>query len=900
MTKGSAGAQSRLGFRHNRFKLLASAALALLGAPLAAAQAPDAGPKDETADKVIVTGSRLRGVAPVGSPVQTMTTEAIEEANVTSTEKIIQQLPAVFDLGVSEGSRGQNGGSGNIVFGNAINLRGIGPYATLTVIDGHRAISNGRSVDPAIMPSLGLERIEVLTDGASAVYGSDAVAGVVNLVPRRFHDGGQVFGRYGVGDHYDEHTLGAAWGKTWNGGQVHLAYENAFRSSVKTIDRDFARADQRTRGGRDYRSNQCNPGNIVVGGVSYAIPAGGVTPATAGNLVAGTTNLCEQLLNLDLTPEQTWNDVSFTFNQDVFDRLEFVADGLYSNREFYRAMAGRLNSQNLAVPATNAFFTRPVGTTAAETLPYLFSEGPTNDGFGSAENWQVTGGLKYKITDEWTLEGLVSYGENRDISKSIHGINGPALTAALASSDPALAFDPYGLNRTTPAVLAGILNQTSINPTNGEITSSEVRLDGPLFSLPGGEIRVAAGLEHIDHDYHPGAANGPPGTAVVFRNFNRTVDSAYLEFFFPLVSEANNVPGLRSLEFTVAGRYDDYSDVGDTTNPKVGMNWVPVDGLKLRASYGTSLRAPTFAEIYGNSNAFFVQNYTNPAGGPAIPGVALSGGNLNLKPEEAETWSAGFDLTPPLVPGLIFSASYFSIDYSGQVVANLSDLSLLAREAELAGTGIILRGQAAADRVAFFQSQGILLNSGVLPNPVTLFVDGRSYNLGQSITKGIDFRAAYEWTTDAGDELSVDFSGTLIGKYKVAATPTAPLLDKTNLIFNPLKTKLRTTFGWRHDWIDARAVFNYVGAYDNDRVAPVQRVEDYTSVDAALNFSPESNVLGGLFDGSITLGLDLRNVFDQDPPYVNIGPAVNGGGGFDPATVNPVGRVFAVSLRKRW
>src|SRR5690349_7839052 len=112
MIKGSAGAQSRLGYRHNRFRLLASAALALMGAPLAAAQAPDTGTKDEAADKVVVTGSRLRGVEPVGSPVQTLNSEAIEEANVTSTEKIIQQLPAVFDLGVSEGSRGQNGGSG--------------------------------------------------------------------------------------------------------------------------------------------------------------------------------------------------------------------------------------------------------------------------------------------------------------------------------------------------------------------------------------------------------------------------------------------------------------------------------------------------------------------------------------------------------------------------------------------------------------------------------------------------------------------------------------------------------------------------------------------------------------------------------------------------------------------
>ena len=117
----------------------------------------------------------------------------------------------MFDLGVSEGSRGQNGGSGNIVYANGINLRGIGPYATLVLVDGHRSVSNGRNIDPSIMPSLGLQRLEILTDGASAVYGSDAIAGVVNMIPVRNVDGGKVSARYGIGADYSEHTYGIAY-----------------------------------------------------------------------------------------------------------------------------------------------------------------------------------------------------------------------------------------------------------------------------------------------------------------------------------------------------------------------------------------------------------------------------------------------------------------------------------------------------------------------------------------------------------------------------------------------------------------------------------------------------------------------------------------------------------------
>jgi len=199
--------------QNSRFSsLLCSASLAAAfgvfgGAPAIAQQVEE---QDDTA--IVVTGTRMRGVAPVGSPIQSITPQDLEDAAETSVARIVQDLPQVLDLGISEGSRGQNGGSGNIVYGTGINLRGLGPYATLVLIDGHRAVNNNRALDPSVMPALGLQRIEVLTDGASAIYGSDAVAGVVNLVPIRFRDGGQAYARYGFGDAYEEHTVGIGWG----------------------------------------------------------------------------------------------------------------------------------------------------------------------------------------------------------------------------------------------------------------------------------------------------------------------------------------------------------------------------------------------------------------------------------------------------------------------------------------------------------------------------------------------------------------------------------------------------------------------------------------------------------------------------------------------------------------
>lgn len=877
------------------------AAAAILWGGAAHAQQQPSQPSADNQDRVIITGSRVRGVEEaVGSPVIDIGRADIEEANVTTVDKLIQQTPQILDLGISEGSRSQNGGSGNIVYGTGINLRGLGPYSTLTLIDGHRAVSNGRSIDPSFLPSLGLERIEVLADGASAVYGSDAVAGVVNLIPRRFVDGGQVFGRYGIGDNYNEEQLGAAWGTTWDSGQVHLAYEYNYRSALNGLDRDFFRADQTNRGGPDYRQTQCNPGNIVIGGVSYAIPEGGVTAANQTALLPGTVNRCEALAAQDLLPEQEYDSFAMTFNQDINNWLELVMDGFHTERTFTRQVAP--TAANLTVPSTNAFFVAPPGLTPASmTVQYNFGndvpEGDSTTGF--ARNVELTAGLVARLPADWRGEILATYGENQDNSESFRGINNGALAAALASANPATAFDPFGLNRTNPTVIAGIANQIFLAPTNNEFTGYEARFDGPVFALPGGQVRLAFGYERQEHTTHLGLARGNPGTPITFRTYDRSVDSAYAEVYVPLFGPDNAMPGFRRLELNIAGRFDDYSDVGDTSNPKVGVNWGPIDDLTFRASYGTSLRAPIFAELYGNSSALFVQPYSDPTAGNApVQGVALSGGNTGLKPEEATTWSAGFDWEPSQIPGLFVSLGWFDIEYEGQIAAYLSDLSILRNESQFGGTGIILRDAAAAQRVADLQAGGTPIGRGVLPNPVTLFVDGRPQNLGVSHMEGLDFNVGYALEAFGGD-LDVGVDGTYLTKFDTSITPNGILLDKNDKIFNPLDFKMRARASWTRDAIRLYGVVNHVGGYTNDLVTPNQGVDAWTSVDAGIAITPGEETAPFL-EGGFTIGLDIRNLLDEEPPYVTIAPNVNGSGGYDATAASPVGRVVSVSLRKKW
>ncbi len=884
-----------------RSAIVASLHIAAFSSSTALSQTPSSPTATTALEEVVVTGSRIRGTAPVGSSVIGLGREDIDAASGVTVDRIIKEVPQVYNLGVSESSRGQSGGAGNIVFGNSINLHGIGPYATLMLVDGHRVVNNSRSTDPSIIPSLGLERIEIVADGASAVYGSDAVAGVVNLVPRRTLNGVDTSLRYGTADSFDEYQAGIAGGKVWDGGQVMVAYEHSYLSNLNGDDRDFFTSDLRSHGGSDSRVTRCSPGTIRVGATTFAIPAAGVTPATANTMVAGTTNLCNVALGQDLLPEQQYNSLNATFTQRFNDWFEVFADGFYSKRDFVYQPA--LFASTLSAPNTNAFFVAPPGVTGATSIDYNFSgDLPRDTQTGSSTSWELTPGLRFSLPHDIRAELLFTYGKSDDESNTSHGLNNAALATALASNNPSTAFDPYGLHRTSAATLAAIGNQIFFAPTLETFKGYEARFDGPIVALPGGDLRFAAGYEGQDMDVSLGLARGNPGTPIVFREFSRKVDSTYFELRAPIVGSSNAVSGIARLDVTAAVRYDNYSDVGSATNPKFGFSWAPIDSLTLRASYGTSFRAPLITEIYGNSNALFGQNYVNPAGGAPLIGFALSGANLNLKPEEATTWSFGFDWKPTADTSL--SMTYFDVKYEKQVNNYLSNLAILSLENQFAGTGIILRGTEARDRVLALLAQGITLARGSFPGGdpqnVTLFVDGRNNNLGTSLTQGIDIQVNQNWHTDAAGTFRFNFSGSYFSKYEVALTQTGALTDRLNTIFYPLRFKGLAAVSWDYGPATTRLTFNYVTSYDNNAITPTESVSAYTPVDLSFTLRGDEFTWLGSFGSHLSVGLEARNVFDQDPPFVNIAQSGNGGGGFDPTASDPVGRFIGLRISKNW
>ncbi len=879
-------------------KLLCGASFGVMAIASPALAQDSASPDEDEAavlpgDEIVVTGSRIGGVAPVGSSVIALGRDAIEASTAVTIDRIIKEIPQNFDLGVSENSRGQSGGSGNIVYGNSVNLRGIGPYATLVIVDGHRVTSNSRSVDPSVLPSLGVERVEVVADGASAIYGSDAVAGVVNLIPRRNLDGVEAFARFGAADKgLTEKSAGVAIGKVFSRGQIMLAAEHVERSNLSGDDRDFFVSDQTPFGGRDGRTTRCSPGTIRAGGTTYAIPAVGVTQATAGALVAGTRNLCELLRGQDLMPEQHYNSVNSTGTLDLTDWLSVFYDGFYSKREFYRR-GSFITLNNETVPQTNAFFVRPAGFTGTSYgIDYMATELPTGDSSGFAESWQVTPGVRINLPHDFRFEALVGRGKTKDLSEAYTGVNTAAVRAALASSDPTKALDVYGLGRTNPAILPGLANSIFIAPTNGDLWTYAARLNGPLFSLPGGEVKTAVGYERQDFNVHLGSARGGPTTPLTFRSFGRTVDLGYAELYVPIFGSANARPGFESLELNAAVRYDKYSDVGSTTNPKFGINWTPVRGIMLRGSYGTSFRAPTIPEIYGNSNNMFVQNYSNPLGG-TIVGVAVSGQNLDLKPETAKTWSFGADVEP--VNNLKIGLTYWNVNYDNQVIANLSNLAILGNESFYAGTGVILRGAEAAARAAALNASGIGF-VGSPPNPITLFVDGRSKNLGKSTTRGIDFSVNYRMDLSDVDTVSLTSAGTYLTSYEVAVAPSAPTVDQLNTIFNPLKFKMRSSLSYDHETFNARLTWTHVGSYENTAIKPSEPVRGYNPIDLALTWDVPDTMRTS-FLKRLALSMEVRNMFNERPPFVAITPSGNGSGGYDATAADPIGRLLAFSLR---
>lgn len=852
---------------------LTASLVALAVALPAHAQAADQDEGD--AEAIVVTGSRIRGIAPVGSNVIAIDSTKIQQEPSVSTADLLRRVPQVVGLGANRNGGTAQNGAANATRASGINLRGIGTNATLLLFDGRRMPpqgTQGQYTDPSVIPSIAIERLEVVADGASAVYGSDAIAGVVNFIPRRSFDGAELRLRAGITDGgYAEQQISGIMGKKWDGGWVTFAAEYAHNNALRGYDLDFYQDDNRYRGGRDLRVTNCAPGTISVGGNTYAIPAGGVTAANVGSLVAGTSNKCFYNEYDTVIPELDRFSVTGDFSQEIGDGVRLFANAFYSQRQ---GTIASVNTISATVRNTNPFYVSPTGATS-ETVNWSLLPtvgGPDFNPY-TGNSWNIVGGIEANLFGDWKGTAYYAHGQSEDIANRTLGINTAALNAALADTNPVTALNVFG-GPNNPATIAAIRDRLFIITGRTKLDVANVQLDGTLAQLPGGNVRLAVGGEYREEYTFTDLISGSStANTSVNDSGTRNVKALYGELFVPIVSANNAMGGIQQLSLSIAGRYEKYSDFGSTTNPKIGLTWKPVDMLSLRASYGKSFRAPTFTEVSTIAGGAGLYYDTLPGPSGNLTGIGIAGGNPGLKPETARTWSVGADLTP--TRNIRATVNYFDIDYKDQIQALRGTPGILTNSLY---TSFVKFNPTAAEVNALMTS-GLPINATINTNVVQFIVDGRRQNLGRALVRGFDFGLYGNW--EMGD-LRVDagFQGTVFTKYLFESVPGSGLVDVLGKINFPQKFRSQADIGLKYNGFGTRFVWNHTAGYINTTVTPNQQVKSYDTFDLSLSYD---------IDEQFRISLDARNLFDTDPPFVDTTR------GYDPQSANPVPRLVSVT-----
>lgn len=853
----------------------------------------------EAVTTVQVTGTLIRGAAPVGAPVTKLDRDDIEKSGVASTGELLRLLPQVQNLGADEGhnNAAQNANQ-NITSGSGMNLRGLGPESTLTLVDGQRIAPGGlgaQYTDPSSIPAIAIERIEVITDGGSATYGSDAVGGVVNIQTRRKFNGVGLSARHGAADGLTQNQAAAIAGTSWRGGQIMVAGEVLRRSNLAAGDRSFYTDDMRPWGGPDLRGTAANPANIQIGSTRYAIPAGqnGVGLARSA-LVAGTANLQSVYQGVDALPQQERKSGILSFGQNIGDSMRFSFEAIHSERDYVRHTAAQ--STNATVRSSNPFFVAPTAGATSETVNYSFINDlgvSTSQGF--ERTYRYSAGLEFDVTENWGGNAFV--GKSGTISHAFSmNLNGNAINAALADTNPATSLNLFcdGSRYTcnNPATLAKIRAYNDRN-ADYEMTDGGIKFDGPLFDLPAGKVRLAVGGE-VHHDemaYYENRNNSTPDNSTVFHIDNssrkpvRTVRSLYAEAQVPLVGNSAALPYMKRLDLSLAARSDDYSDFGRSTNPRIGLDWTVGPIGKVFASYGKAFRAPTLGDLDPvNAGLINVVDRVGPDGKTQIHGLVLLGGRDGLKPETANISTLGTALTP--VRGMKLTVDYFNVDYKDRILTPGNDKAIFAKPdlAPYINTAPTLA------QVQALMADPTFTGSASEPASGIKFIqDGRRYNAGVVKTSGVDVTVRYERPTDIG-RVSGGLTANYILTYKQQFTPTTPLVDGLlNTLDNPLRLRARADIGWAGENARATLFANFTNAYTNTSLTTMPKVASSTTWDLSAQYD-----IGKLFGErykQLRASLSVQNLFDRKPPYLQ-----NSTLAFDPQNFSAIGRMASLTL----
>lgn len=865
-----------------------------------------------------VTGTHIRGAVMSASPLRVLTGEDLQRTGHATLSGALNTLPQAYGGQGTEGTVATSADpvGGNSTYATGINLRGLGANATLALVNGRRISgtgANGDYADISNIPSIAVSRVEILLDGASATYGSDAVGGVVNVILRRDFKGGEVrlSGGTGRGDTPREFQVGAALGHVWTSGSVLFAYEAYQRDALSADNRGFAAsADFRRFGGPDRRITNAFPGNVVavnpatgVSGPFYGVPAGqnglGLIP---GSFQAGVLNRVSRQEGLDILPAQRRQGGYLAFHQDLSDAVELSGDLRYG----FRAARTQTFPQTsmFSVGRGNPFFVSPNGA-ASNQIQYSFrSELPNPMIRATAENLAASFGGRAWLPREWEADGYLAWAQEIDETHASGFINSAILAEALGNvaDRPETAysavrdgfFNPYtGIAANRLSVMSAIGSGFSGTRSTSRVQTANLQADGPLFRLPGGEVKAAVGInarrERFERD---GASftSTPAPVPQASLTTSRHVEAVFAEVRVPLVGDANARPGVAALELSGAMRAERFSDFGRTIDPKVGVVWAPIPDLRLRATYGQSFRAPGLTQLFAAQSLTAIGLTLD---GRSVQALAFQGGNTELQPETADTWTAGLDYRPSWSRGSRLSLTWFDTDFRNRIGRPVNE-NISGALTDPRFTTLVRRISPATNPADLALVNAALalpiVASSALLNPPTSYVamvELRTVNTGQLRIRGLDVQASHEWGAFGG-RLTLGADATRLFDYDQRLTPRAAAIDLVGVAGYPAKLRGRLTADFRRGPVDAGVTLNHISSF---RDLNGRRIEDQHTVDLQLRV----NGPAGRFEGT-TLGLYVRNLFDNDPPFYD-----NAFGyGWDSANADVVGRFVRLQLTKSW
>ena len=896
--------------------------------------AADAASNDQAGgEPIVVTGTLIRGIAPAGNNVIGVSTAQIAATGGTSTNQILNSLPQVgnFFNALPAGVSGQSGAN----LSNPIsrpNLRNLpaantsGGAQTLVLIDGHRVVGAGIqqiAVDPDIIAPGVIERVEALTDGGSAVYGSDALGGVLNFITRRKFDGVQIAGRGGWGHDYYTVDGSAMVGKDWGSGGLYVAYGYAHHDAVYGLDRDFVKQIDWNTGIPTGRN--CPTPGVTVSGQTFVPSGSGLAPGLSS---------CDLSDNGAIYPVNTLHTVFSRFTQDLSDAVTFDVTALYARRTI-RGNGGSLGTGALGsggagsvtlTPASPFYRPAPgLSPTASETVAFDFTPlfGPrAAKQETDLDSWAVTPSLSFELGSGFQLRTLFSYG--RAVTE---GRNAQISSAALRTALGNNTLNPFNVGATSPAVAAALL-QTQVSRGRNELFDYRAIIDGPLFTLGGGDVRVAVGAEHMQTNFQQRLTNinTSPYTLQTPANYTQKVNSVFGEVQVPLISHENAMTGFNELTISGSARYDDYNDVGHTFNPKIGVTYRPVEWIAIRGNWGKSFNAPTPVDFLGipssSVNPVPAQFLTavgqfNPV--PGELGVFVGGTSPGIHPQTARNWSVGTEVKPPFIDGLTLNASYYHINLNGTIGRPVTGADLTSF---FAGFPSLFQVRPTGQQLAAYLTQfspsniNIILNNPtstsqaiVNGSPVLVLLDTRAQNLGRTKLSGIDFAANYLMETSFGS-IDASFAGNYKLSQKTVTSPGKPPLNDLFLQSTP-RLLFQATLGATVGAFRAQVTLNHTAGYDRGdaflltaqstpTTTPNPAAFGQTKVKAfnAVNLFFRYEVPEGLLGPDLQLTANVQNLFDVDPPLFKSAsfPGYNTTGG----QAFTIGRVVQFGISKKF